>query len=123
METKFKTKFALFFALILFLFFINYILNYNLNTVEGLTSQNTGLISNGADAFCASHESSSDILEQSCSNLTKHNCSNTSCCIWTSNNKCVAGNDTGATFNTDQNGNTIELDYYYYKNKCYGPKC
>jgi hypothetical protein len=35
----------------------------------------------------------------------------------------VAGGARGPTFNTDENGKTNNLDYYYYQNKCYGAKC
>jgi hypothetical protein len=94
-------------------------------TIEGLTNPkpNTSIIVNKSDAFCENHRGSSDILEQSCGELTQDNCNSTSCCVWTSNNKCVAGKANGPTFNTNKNGKTKNLDYYYYQNKCYGPKC
>ena len=98
-------------------------------TVEGLTNNNpitkdnTSIIVNKSDAFCENHRGSSHILEESCGKLTQGNCNSTSCCVWTSNNKCVAGKVDGPTFNTDDNGKTKNLDYYYYKNKCYGAKC
>ena len=37
--------------------------------------------------------------------------------------KCAAGNESGPTFNTDKNGKTKNIDYYYYQSKCYGNKC
>jgi hypothetical protein len=88
-------------------------------TVEGL-EQN---IKSGADAFCESYKGSSGNLNSACGKLTNKNCNSTSCCILTNNNKCVAGNADGPTYNTDDNGKTINLDYYYYQNKCYGDKC
>jgi hypothetical protein len=99
-------------------------------TIEGLTNnnnnvtkENTSIIVNKNDAFCQHHTGSSHILEKSCSKLTQGNCNTTSCCVWTSNKKCVAGKVSGPTFNTDDNGKTQNLDYYYYQNKCYGSKC
>ena len=97
-------------------------------TIEGLTTENnvkpdTTIIQNKSDAFCEHRRGSSHILEESCGKLTQDNCNSTSCCVWTSNNKCVAGKANGPTFNTDSNGKTNNLDYYYYQNKCYGSKC
>jgi hypothetical protein len=80
-------------------------------------------ITSGADAFCQSYKGNSGNLNTACGNLTNKNCNATSCCILTSDQKCVAGNADGATYNTDSNGKTINLDYYYYQNKCYGEKC
>jgi hypothetical protein len=132
------------FIVILFLFLLFAFINYlginlysnkplkllRLATIEGLTTENltnpkpdTSIIQNKSDAFCEHHRGSSHILEQSCGKLTQDNCNSTSCCVWTSNNKCVAGKANGPTFNTDKNGKTNNLDYYYYQNKCYGSKC
>jgi len=88
-------------------------------TIEGLENS----IKTGADAFCESYKGSSGELNSTCGKLTNKNCNATSCCILTSNKKCVAGNSSGAIYNTDNNGKTINLDYYYYQNKCYGDKC
>jgi hypothetical protein len=92
----------------------------NVVTIEGM---NNPILLNSNDAFCESHRGSSNILEKSCEKLTQHNCNSTSCCVWTSDNKCLAGSAKGPTFNTDENGKTKNLDYYYYQNKCYGTKC
>jgi len=89
-------------------------------TIEGF--DNTSLTTNKSDAFCESHRGNSNKLNQSCSKLNSKNCNSTSCCIWT-NNECVAGNKNGAIFNSDKKGKTINLDYYYYQNKCYGNNC
>jgi hypothetical protein len=93
-------------------------------TIEGLTNPpDTSIIINKSDAFCESHRGSSGTLDESCGKLTKNNCNSTSCCVFKSNNKCVAGDANGPTFNTDSNGKTKELDYYYFMNKCYGENC
>ena len=55
--------------------------------------------------------------------LTKENCNVTSCCIWLNQDKCVAGNELGPTFLTDENKKKINVDYFYYKNKCIGKGC
>lgn len=83
-------------------------------TIEGL-EQN---IATGARAFCDLHIGSSSILNGSCGKLTEKNCNETSCCVFT-NNKCVAGNAKGPTYN---NGNTSTSNYYY-QNQCYGTNC
>jgi hypothetical protein len=88
-------------------------------TIEGLGTN--PLTTNSSTAFCESNKGFSK--EQACNKLTKYNCNLTSCCIWTSNNKCKAGNQDGALFGSDLNGKTIPLDYYYFQNKCYGVNC
>jgi hypothetical protein len=94
-------------------------------TIEGFnnTAHPNSLILNTSDDFCESHRGSSGTLEQSCGKLTKNNCNNTSCCVWSSENKCVAGSIKGPTYNSDSNGKTKELDYYYFEGKCYGKNC
>ena len=72
------------------------------------------------DDFCKSHIGSTDKLETSCNNLTKTNCNEVSCCVNLNGNKCVAGNENGPTYKTEKTGDKINMDYYYYKNKCYG---
>ena len=76
-----------------------------------------------ANSFCAHYRGKSGILNTECAKLTETNCNLTSCCVWASPGKCAAGNERGPTFNTDDHGKTKELDFYYYKNKCYGAKC
>ncbi len=91
----------------------------NVATIEGLDTQLPA--SSGMKAFCDSHKGFD--LEQSCNKLTKINCGLTSCCVYTSDNKCKAGNMSGPTFNTNSNGQSLPIDYYYFQNKCYGEKC
>lgn len=86
-------------------------------TVEGMNP----LTTDSSKAFCDTNKGFN--LETSCNKLTKYNCGLTSCCIWTSDNKCKAGNKNGPLFNSDSKGKTIPLDYYYFQNKCYGEKC
>jgi hypothetical protein len=85
-------------------------------TMEGLTPATSS-----SSAFCETNQGNA--LEQSCNKLTKYNCGLTSCCVWTSDNKCKAGNKSGPLFNSDSNGKTLPIDYYYFQNKCHGEKC
>ena len=86
--------------------------------VEGLDNQ---IPTSGSKAFCDIH--SGFDLEQSCEKLTKYNCGLTSCCVWTSDEKCKSGNKSGPLFNSDSKGKTLPLDYYFFQNECYGNKC
>lgn len=89
-------------------------------TIEGLKNNEPTILSSNK-AFCESNKGYEQ--ETSCNKLTKYNCNLTSCCVWTSDNKCMAGSASGPTFNTDSNGKTQTLDYYYFQNKCYGNGC
>ena len=88
--------------------------------IEGLENNNH-ITMNSSKAFCEVNKGAQQ--ENACSELTKYNCGLTSCCIWTSNNKCKAGNESGPIFGSDSKGKTIPLDYYYFQNKCYGSIC
>ena len=92
-------------------------------TVEALELPNTSIPMSKSKAFCDVHKGSSGSLDESCGRLTKGNCNDTSCCVWTSDQKCAAGGADGPTFNTNTNGSTKQLDYYYFQGKCYGTKC
>lgn len=72
------------------------------------------------DSICECSETKDNLaaLNVQCSQLTEYNCKRMGCCVFTSENKCVAGNRTGPTAEYNTN-----IDYYYYKNKCYGSKC
>lgn len=92
-------------------------------TIEGLDNLSTSISMSKSQAFCDVHKGSSGSLDESCGRLTRGNCTDTSCCVWTSNQKCAAGGVDGPTFNTDSNGKTKQLDYYYFQGKCYGSNC
>jgi hypothetical protein len=67
------------------------------------------------DSFCNSYNCSKK-MNAKCNNLTEYNCKRVGCCVFTSNSTCEAGGQNGATYSPN-------VDYYYYKNKCYGNKC
>ena len=93
-------------------------------TIEGLQNPpDTSIVMNKSDAFCEKHRGSSGSLNDSCAKMTDKNCNSTSCCVLVNGKKCAAGNADGPTFNTDSNGKTKNLGFYYYQSKCYGPKC
>ena len=85
-------------------------------TVEGMTPTLSG-----GEAFCEVNKGFA--LEQACNKLTRSNCGLTSCCVYTSDNKCKAGNASGPLFNSDENGKTQQSDYYYFQSQCYGTGC
>ncbi len=72
------------------------------------------------DSICECEETKNDLaaLNAQCSKLTEYNCKRIGCCVFTNENKCVAGDRTGPTAEYNTN-----IDYYYYKNKCYGSNC
>ena len=118
------------FALIIFMDVININLNteesnkkvvqvVNIEALQNNTDINTTINLNPISDFC---KSSSDSLKTSCGKLTKKKCNSTTCCIMLNGEKCVAGNEDGPTFKTES-GEDINIDYYYYQNKCYGNSC
>ena len=77
---------------------------------------------------CEKYIGNSEKIEKFCNGLHPNVCKYKECCILGSNNnsgnmKCIAGNNSGPTYHQDNNGDTINLDYYYYNGKCYGKKC
>ena len=131
MDIKYTLK-----ILVIILIFLSLIIFINLNkqfkfnnfmriiNVEGLQNnihKSSPIGLTGNIAFCDYHKGVS--LEMACNKLTNDNCNSTNCCVLTNENKCKAGNKLGPIFNTDKNGQTINIDYYYYRNKCYGNRC
>ena len=102
------------------LFFGPHIPKQKQNDIETMDTMSKETL---AKSFCTNYRGRSGVLNTECEKLTETNCGLTSCCVWASPGKCVAGNERGPTFNTDEQGKTKPLDYYYYKNKCYGAKC
>lgn len=92
-------------------------------TIEALDNLSTTIPMSKSQAFCDVHKGSGGSLDESCGRLTRGNCLDTSCCVWTSDQKCAAGGIDGPTFNSDANGKTKQLDYYYFQGKCYGSGC
>lgn len=117
MDLKYLLKIFIICFLILSILVFIYKNLLNVITIEGFDKSNI-FISN-SQAFCKFNKGFN--LEEACNHLTESNCNGTSCCIWAS--KCRAGNAKGPLFNSNTNGKTIQLDKYYFQNKCYGSKC
>ena len=129
MDVKYVLKILIIVFLILsIMVFINSIgLNLNVEeqpkkllqvvTLEGLSNPDTSIIMDKNSAFCENHRGSSGNLDESCKKLSRGNCDSVSCCVWTSDEKCVAGSERGPTFNTDSNGKTKSLDYFFFEGK------
>ena len=94
---------------------------YEINYKNVKESFDSPLNIQSSKAFCDINKGGQQ--EIACNALTKYNCGLTSCCIWTSDDKCKAGNKSGPLFNSDSKGKTLPLDYYYFQNQCYGPQC
>jgi hypothetical protein len=94
-----------------------------IEALEGLGNLSTSIPMSKSQAFCDVHKGSSGSLDESCGRLTRGNCNDTSCCVWSSNQKCTAGGVDGPTFNTNTNGKTQDLNYYYFQGKCFGSDC
>lgn len=98
-------------------------------TIEGFNNiniDNTNNIDlpiaiNPAADFCGTNVGAND-MQKKCGELTNMNCNKTGCCVWLNNSKCVPGNEDGPTFKTDKKNNKIQVNNYYFQNKCYG-KC
>ena len=78
-------------------------------------------------SFCEHNKTNGSALQAQCSALTYDNCNSTSCCVWAGSSsqigKCTAGDAKGAMYKSDSNGDPINVDTYYYQNKCIGPDC
>ena len=88
--------------------------------VEGFDNLN---LENG---FCKSHQGNRAELNKSCGELTKDSCMITDCCVYANMNgedKCFSGDEHGPTFRRNSDGKTYDIDYYYFKNKCFGRGC
>jgi hypothetical protein len=140
MDSFFINVFIVVIIIFIILFFINiYQIKYGkpippkpqlkeVVTIETMSNPNPtnldlGLDFNPLNSFCKSHTGSSDKLNISCGKLTNANCNAVDCCVLLNSNKCVAGSIDGPTYQTTPDGKNINIDYYYYHNKCYGKGC
>jgi hypothetical protein len=106
--------FFIIFSLIIFMrmFYIN--LNdivipkklLNVITIEALQNNDKPILMKGNVSFCNNYNGYN--LEMACNKLTQNNCNSTKCCIWSNENKCKSGDETGLLFNSNKNGKTIK---------------
>jgi hypothetical protein len=99
------------------------ILNINFNEKEDKRIQKIVTIESfdtilSGDTICSNTKSPSEI-NSLCNQLTKKNCKLSSCCVLLNGEKCVGGNKEGPTFYSEKE-KKINIDYYYYKDKCFG---
>jgi hypothetical protein len=79
-------------------------------------------------SFCEHSKTNGGAMQKQCSALTKNNCGAVACCIWgidSSERKaqCMVGSKGGPMYSTDVKGEPVNIDTYYYQNKCYGANC
>lgn len=89
-------------------------------TVETLNTLTDNIELNSRDNFCKSYLGNTLELESECNKLTKTNCIQTPCCVFTQTSetgKCMAGNIDGPIYKTDKDGKLITIDSYYYMGK------
>lgn len=70
--------------------------------------------------FCGSTKYTPSEINEKCGQLSKDTCNVTGCCVYLNGSKCVSGDKNGPTFLSDGKGSLLNIDYYYYKDKCYG---
>ena len=71
--------------------------------------------------FCNYFKASPMETEQKCKQLSPEICASTDCCVLLSGRKCVAGDEHGAKYKTNYSDFLLgNVDYYYYKGKCFG---
>jgi hypothetical protein len=102
----------------------SYVPNYEETVyLSKLTNQtyfeNVPFEESGSHGFC--QNKSLDDIEEKCKSLDNQTCASTECCILFGGAKCVAGNSTGPSKQSNYNDFLVKnRDYYYYKGKCYG---
>ena len=92
-----------------------------LEALENKEKENTP-----ADHFCEEMKGQSHQLEEHCNSFSEQSCKYSSCCVYASvdgEDKCMAGNKDGPTFGRNDDGTMKDIEYYYFKRKCYGDKC
>jgi hypothetical protein len=120
-----KTFFLCFLLILFFVYLSKLVFNKSDNkykeSMNNLNASDNGIIDmDKYNNFCKMYQDNSGQLELACNKLTTDNCNKVSCCVQINGEKCVAGSQKGATYKTDKNGDNINVDYYYYKNKCMG---
>ena len=121
-----KTIFICFLIILFFVYLSKLVFNKSDNnkykeSMNNLNAADSGIIDmDKYNNFCKMYQGNSGQLELACNKLTTDNCNKVSCCVQINGEKCVAGSQKGATYKTDKNGGNINVDYYYYKNKCTG---
>lgn len=69
--------------------------------------------------MCKTYDGNPEMIQEKCKQLSPENCKIPSCCVLIKGGQCVAGNQFGPTF-VSENGIDIDFSYFYHKNECYG---
>jgi hypothetical protein len=88
-------------------------------SIDTLYGKKGILNSNFKEDVCAKYGDDFETLTKKCEELSGENCKLTDCCVLLNGTKCVAGLLSGPIFLTE-NGKEVDVNYYYYKEKCYG---
>jgi hypothetical protein len=117
--------FYLFITILIFIVVASFAIDSKGYLQEAMKSRPIDATKSLEDSFCRFYDSNESATNQdnACGKLTRGNCMNTKCCVWGkkgNTNKCYAGGATGPTFKSDNKGNKLDIDSYYYMNKCYG---
>ncbi len=94
--------------------------------IEAFEEKKDGDVNHPADHFCEDMKGKTHELETHCNSFTEQSCKYSSCCVYASiegTEKCMAGGSDGPTFGRNEDGKKKNIDFYYYKQKCYGDKC
>jgi hypothetical protein len=84
-------------------------------------NKNGLLNSDFKEDICKTYAGNAEMIQEKCKKLSPENCKIPSCCVLIKGSQCVAGNQFGPIF-ASENGVDIDFSYFYHKNKCYG-KC
>lgn len=102
------------------------VIGFDMNPVEDNNLEKVVVVEGYENSFCKSFIGNSGNLNKQCGELTKKNCLKTDCCVYAKIDegpKCYAGNKDGPTYRFDKNGKSKNMDYYYYKDECFGANC
>lgn len=102
------------------------VVGFDLTPVEDIHLEKVVVVEGYENAFCNSLKGNSGELNKQCGDLTKKNCLKTDCCVYAKmegKERCLAGDASGPTFRFSGPNKTKNIDYYYYKNKCFGKMC
>ena len=101
---------------------------YKKNNVDKIVSfetfgiDKTDVNADNSESLCEKYAATPHLIEEKCNTFSSQSCNAASCCVCLNGKKFVAGNKHGPTYFSDNNGNNIDILYYYHKNKCSG-KC
>jgi hypothetical protein len=100
-----------------------YHLRYHSESMVGNIDEEILRITSSERAFCDKYKQQPHLLEEKCKDFPINICKNMNCCVLLNDRNCVSGNSNGPIYTTNDDGSRINVNNYYYENKCYGDKC